>query len=275
MIHPSFENITDDEFFNPYGVNNSMVDFYSKIAKTGVRNVIFGGVWVGIKGNKPLARLINKNNYLKIYSDINKTIHRYNCITYLKLKMAYGREVCINNIFDIFRSTATFRRDVFDSRINSIRVSDGKIYNLIDEIVNTAGLASVVGFDGVVIDATNSNLLGELSSREFNKRVFGYFQDDLEALIKLIRTIKYKFKNLNIIVKLSVISLYFYIFKQKNHIKTICSLNKNIKLEERFNDILKLASTGVDGFEFEFGAYENEFIRTLNGFIDVNVFDTF
>ena len=38
-----FENITDSQFFNICGLKDSFVDFYSNIAKNGVKTIIFGG----------------------------------------------------------------------------------------------------------------------------------------------------------------------------------------------------------------------------------------
>ena len=43
-----FENLTDDCFFNRCGPTNDFVLFYKKIIKSGVKNIILGGVNIGL-----------------------------------------------------------------------------------------------------------------------------------------------------------------------------------------------------------------------------------
>lgn len=270
-----FENLNDDEFFTRIGAKNTLLDFYSVIAKTGVKTIILGGVWIGLKKNnsKNLSKLNCDNQLMKSYRDVVKVIHRNNAKAFLRLIPGYGREIKNNLEFDIFQTTTGYKRGVFDSRLISLRASDGKIYNLINETINTVKLAELVGFDGIVIDATFANLFGELSSKEMNKRVFGYFSNHLELLTKIINQIKKKCKKLKIIVKLSVFSLIFAVFSKNKQIKTLSTIKTNIEFKDRLEDILSLAKCGVDGFEFEFGTYENEFIRTMGPFIPTDIFD--
>jgi len=270
-----FENLTDDAFFTKNEAKDGLVDFYSKIAKSGVETVILGGVWVGLKHNKSLARLYSNNNIMKTFNDVVKVIHRNNSKAYLRIIPAFGREVSGNNLLDIFRVSTGFKRDIFDSRISTLRISDGKIYDLIDEVTRVAELAEVLGFDGIMIDATMSNIFGELSSKETNNRMFGYFQNHLDLLYKMIKEINKKRKSIKLFVKISAFSMIYSAFSAKNQIATTKRFNQKIDLNSRLDDLKRLAKLGVNGFEFSFGLYENEFLRTLNQFIKEDVFDEF
>ena len=56
-----------------------------------------------------------------------------------------------------------------------MRISDNKCSDLVAELARTAVLSEIAGFDGIMIDASLSNIIGELSSSEFNKRIFVFF----------------------------------------------------------------------------------------------------
>ena len=67
-----------------------------------------------------------------------------------------------------------------------LRSSDNKCNELVNEILKIAILTKISGLDGIMIDASFSNLIGELSSQEYNKRIFGYYSNTNDFLKKKI-----------------------------------------------------------------------------------------
>ena len=83
---------------------------------------------------------------------------------------------------------------------------------LVNEFKKIMMMASISGVDGVVIDASFSNLIGELSSQEFNKRIFGYYSKTNDFLSKALKFIDKKDKI--IVLKINLLTLFFYKFRR-------------------------------------------------------------
>lgn len=270
-----FENLTDRQFFDMCGLKNSFVDFYSNIAKNGVKTIIFGGFYIGLKGvNKQYNPHISENaNSVKILKNTIKNIHRFSSNAIIKIIPAYGREINFNKTLNVIKRTASFGYDIDDSRLLTFPISDSMISSIKEELIKLSCLAETIRADGVMIDATLSNIFGELISLEFNRRRFGYHQAGSNILFEIIKQIKKKCKFIKIYVKLSLFSCIYQTFCDKNNIKTLSKIKKIKNNKIIFNILDDLILAGCDGFEFEFGLYENDYLRDFNRFVQPDIFD--
>lgn len=266
-----FENLTDDCFFDYNGVKNEFVEFYKKIIKSDVGLIILGGEKPGLSGGfiKNQARISLDEESVFKYKIITKFAHFNNTKILFNIRPNIGRFYNLNNYKRTLKYGSNFCLDPENRNKLVIRTSDNKCNDLICDISQTVQYSSICGFDGVVIDASLSNIVGELSSVEFNKRVFGYFSSSDDFLTKTLKSINTK--NNFIILKLNVLSLFNY---QKDNIK-LCDINKNINTNIIIKNIKKYIELGVDGFEFVFGRLENEFLTNFNQFEDELLFEEF
>lgn len=268
-----FENITDDQFYNYYGIKESYVDFYTKLAKNKVKNIVLGGIYLTggkrLKEEKPVFRICDFKTYFRLV----KNIHRFNSKVYFKIKPAFGREINFNKTLSIFKRTSSSEKDINDSILPTLPASDSLLHSLINEACEICLYLETMNFDGILIDATFENLFGNISSKEFNKRKFGYFTKESDFLCKMILLIKKKCPKLKIIVKLSLFSFIKETLPNYKSIKTLQNINTNINYDERLNILNNLIKSGASGFEFEFGTYENQFLKTSNKYLPSNLFD--
>lgn len=265
--HFYFENLTDNEFFNANGVENSFMSFYKKITKSGVGTIILGGVYIGKYKNNisNLAKISLDEKIMPAYKQVVQMAHSVKAKIFLKVKSAYGRfNLGVNQSLKI---ASNYGLDRENNQKLLIRISDNKCNEMINDLSQISLLSSIAGFDGIMIDASLENVIGELSSQEFNKRIFGYYSETTDFLKKALRHIQTK--NNTIILKLSVASM---IDKTKLN---YCKLSDNFSFKKFLKDITEYISLGVDGFEFVFGTIENEYLFSFNNYECEYIFEDF
>lgn len=264
-----FENLTDDCFFDISGVKDDFVRFYKRIVKTGVGSVILGGIDMleNSKQYNKTARISLDENIVSSYKEIALFSHSTNCKIYLKVNAGIGR--FLNNKQCQIKQGSSFCLDPQNKQKIVIRTSDNKCNELVNEFKRIVMLASISNLDGVVIDASFSNLIGELSSQEFNKRIFGYYSNTNDFLSKALKGIDKKDKL--IILKISLLTLFS---ANKNSIE-LCKENNSFSEEKLIEDLKNYIRMGVDGFEFVFGRWENEFLTNFNCHQDELLFEDF
>lgn len=266
--HFYFENFTDDYFYTHCGITDNFLLFYKKIIKSGVGQVITGGVNIGINQNKKtnLSRINLDWNIMEKYKEITKFAHSNFCKIFLKIKSVYGR---FNNshygINDI-KTGSNFGTDPENNKKILIRITDNKCNDMINDFSQTVLLSNIAGFDGVMIDCSLDNLIGELTSEEYNKRIFGYYSNCDDFLIKALKRIDGK--NNTIILKINLLSLFVKEIKNANY----CKIFKNFNEEQLIKRIINYIELGVDGFEFVFGTFENCFLNSFNQYEDEFLF---
>lgn len=265
-----FENLTDDCFFDCIGAKKEFVEFYKKIIKSGVGLIILGGVKPGLsaRNNNNQARISLCNETLSKYKIITKFAHSNQSKILLKIEADIGRfnnKINKNNL----KYGSNFCIDPENRRKLVLRTSDNKCNDLVSDISQTVLYSNICGFDGVMIDASLSNIIGELSSIELNKRVFGYYANADDFLTKLLKNINAK--NNYVILKFNVLTLFSYKGKHSNLCEIMQNLNTNIIIK----NLLKYIELGVDGFEFVFGRLENEFLTNFNQFESPLLFEEF
>lgn len=269
--HFYFENLSDDEFFDVSGAKNDFVSFYKKIIKSGVGSVIFGGIYLGLNQKYPnnIARISLEENIMSQYKKINQFAHYFKCKTYLKIKSVYGRYNSFYNNRNNLKIASNYGLDPENHQQLLIRISDNKCSEMTNDLAQSVMLANIAGFDGVMIDASFYNIIGELSSSEFNKRVFGYYSATNDFLKKCLKAIDAK--NNSIILKISLLSLFT---KEKENANLI-KINQNINAERLICNLKEYVKLGVDSFEFVFGVKENEFLNAFNDHEDELLFKNF
>jgi len=264
-----FENLTDDCFFDINGAKDEFVRFYKRITKTGVGSIIFGGInlWKNSKEFNNLARIINDERIVSSYKQISLFAHSYNTKVFLKVNAGIGR-FYITSQKQLTKYGSNFCLAPKNKQKLVIRASDNKCNELVNEILKVMLLVSISNLDGLMIDASLSNLIGELSSQEFNKRVFGYYSNTNDFLKKALKNINKSDKK--IYLKISVLSL----FSQDKSDFNLCE-KQSFNEEKFFNDLKTYIELGVDGFEFVFGRWENNFLTNFNSFQDELLYDDF
>lgn len=281
--HFCFSNLTDSEFFDLSGnVTEKFFDFYESVAKSNVGLICTGGVYVGSdkrNQSKNLSRssypkFFNDAKNLEIYRKTNDAIHSFGSRVFLTLKPTFGRGDYKNQFLKTFNYSIGLYRNVFDSNTMTLRLSDGKISNILKNFVKCVKNISELNFDGVVIDGSNFNIFGELSSTEFNNRFFGNYASDSAFALKLVTDIKKACPDTAIIYKLTVATFIknFYGEKYKD-IKTLKNIsNKAEDFSLLLNFSENLVKCGVDGFMLDFGTFETEFLNDFSPFSAQNLF---
>lgn len=240
--------------------------FYEDICKTGVGIVFTGSVFDGI-----LTRLnrkyYDKDNTRKIkkYSEFINRIHTTGTKIFLNIKPNFGRGISNNCFGRQICLSASFNKLYSEKNGICFRISDGKCNEIIDNICDISDFAYKAKFDGVLIDCSCYNILGEMNSEEFNRRVFGYYSNKNEMLIKIIKNIVSQNKEQIVFVKITLQTMFYEIYG--NDIRKISSLkNIDLKNNDIVSKLIELIKAGADGFVFEMGSYETEFLSEFNEF---------
>ena len=255
--HFYFENLCDQELLTN-DFNDSFATFYKRIAKSGVGIVIFDGSF-------DLNKSVLSEKRDKSSSTI-KLMHNFGCKTILRIKPMFGR---YSNAKAKIKLSSNFGFDPVNNKGLTLRISDGKCNKIIKQICSNIKLSSQLGFDGIMLDATFENIIGELSSQEFNHRIFGYFSETTDFINKVLKNVESK--NELIILKISLLSLYV----EKDSQIELFSISKKISTDKILSDLCSYVNNGVDGFEFVFGKLENEFLNNFNKNEDEYIFKDF
>lgn len=250
------------------GKNNEDIDFsfYEDICKTDVGIVFTGSVFDGIL-TKINRKYYDKDNAKKIkkYNEFVNRIHATGTKIFLSIRPDLGRGISNNYFGREICLSASFNKMYSEKCGTCFRISDGKCNEIIDNICDISEFSYKAKFDGVLIDCSCYNILGEMNSEEFNRRVFGYFSNKNEMLIKTIKNIVSKNNEQIVFVKITLQTMFYEIYG--NDLKKMNSL-KHINLKETniVTNLIELIRAGVDGFVFEMGSYETEFLSEFNEF---------
>ncbi len=279
--HFVFNNFSDnflcDNFGNP---TEKYKEFYTNIAKGDVSLILTGGSYVGTKRTKNISKLPkkfailsgNKKN-ISTFQNIIKEVHVSGAKIFMTLKPIFGRGDLENKFLNIFNYSASFGRNFYDAKMPCIRLSDGKCNELAENFGESASHAIGAGFDGIVVDGTLFNIIGEFSSKEFNRRNFGYYTEQFDLSSRILHEIKKSAGEINILYKFTLSSFLKGVYGvdiAKLH--TLKGIKKSDSKEKTFELLEKLVDFGVDGFIFEFGTYETSFLNDFSQFMQENLF---
>ncbi len=249
-------------------------EFYLKTCSSGVGMVFTEGIFDGKlsfnKGNYLIFHSEN-NGLVNQFKEFNRNVHAFGTKLFLTIKPMAGRG--IKSYRHNYSYSPSFNRSYSDSNYLCARISDGTLNEVVDIYKEIALFAKKSNFDGVMIDATLFNILGEMTSNEFNRRVFGYYSENNELLLKIIKTISENAGEYPIFIKISPCSFIKEIYGENTkRIQSLKKINTENK-EKNFIDLLtELVKTGTDGFIFDFGTYETEFFSSFTEFEGHNLF---
>lgn len=275
--HFFFKNLNDDGFFIDGNICDNFFDYYKNVADSGVGLIATGGFYVGADKCNNSHAVINNDKIIKQkMKNLTTYIHSRGSKIFMTLKSIGGRFDSNNKFLNIFSKSASFNVDYFDTRKYTARISDGELNRIVNEFSVYASLAGEFGFDGLILDFGLENLMGEMISEEFNRRSFGYYSNQMDFAEKVINNIKLINKNLIIYVNYFYDSFFSDIYeKTQKHIKTIknyANFHKNINKFAIFDEFTRL---GINGFLFEFGSKETEFLSDNPPFVNDEFFVDF
>ncbi len=243
-------------------------DFYLRICESDVGTIFTGGVFDGI------LTKINRFYYdkddekkIKLYKDFTDKVHSTGTKIFLKIKPNIGRGYCETYFGKQLGYSATFCSGYSTENSFCFRISDGKCNDICVSTGDVSELAYKSKFDGVLVDCSDYNILGELSSIEFNRRKFGYYSNIDEMQLKIIKEITERNNNQIVLFKITLASLIYEVYgRELKKIKTIKKINLN--KHDIVEKLITLIKNGVDGFVFEVGNFETEFLSKFNEFED-------
>lgn len=274
--HFLFSNLTDEFLYDNLNFpSEKMVEFYQNISKSGIGLIFTGGITAdgnSSKFDKFKSKSCNVRQVENNLNTLTEMVHTSGTKIFLTIKSVYGRADDKNKFMGLFPYSASNINSYKYSRFNCLRASDGRCDRIIDDICEIVRMANSTNFDGVVIDANLFGFIGEMSSIEFNKRNFGYYSEVYDFAVNLTNKIIEKNKDERIIFKITIASLINFVYqKNAKNIKTLRKTRKNQSNNEIFELISKLVNAGVDGFVFNFGTYETEFLSVFNGYENENL----
>ena len=261
-----FHNLTDESLYENSKPTPKFFEFYEKIAKSDVGLILTGGCCANVNKHARCSKknvFIGSKENINYFNEFTKEIHTYGAKIFYTIKSKFGRIDKENKLAGVLSCTPAIVRNYHDSRVLTARFSDEKCNRLIDEFASMAKFAQETNFDGLVIDATINEILGEFSSGEFNKRKFGYFSDISDLSLKILSKINAYCNKFPIIYKINLCSFIHNIYNDIKTIKTLKRINNGLKFAHVLEFLTKLVQTGVDGFIFEFGVKETEFMQNF------------
>lgn len=256
-----------DELFNKNGeINKSTFLFFKKIAKSGVSLICTGGIDV----EKNIDKYTYRNKL--VLKELIDDIHSSGTKIFLTLKTTRGRILRVKK--SMFLTSSNIRREYYSVKKFCVPIFDSRCKKLASAFAESAKFAEETGFDGIVIDGSLSNLLGEMTSTEFNKRVFGYYSNIEDLPNKMMKYINKLSINLPILYKITPYSFFNDCFSL-NKLLSLKGVKFEAKNDKIFNFFKFLVLKGIDGFLFEFGSYENQFLNQFSPLIGQNLYTEF
>lgn len=261
-----FYNFCDNLFDYNGEVNDKFLDFYYDLIESGVALICTSGLNVEAINNN----FSQKN--LNIIHDFISNIHSLGTKIFLSLKTSYGRIARFKN--SEFLISSSFNREYFSAKRFCLPALDSKCNRIAKLFSKMASFANEAEFDGIVIDGTLSNLIGEMTSPEFNRRSFGYFSDIDDMSKKILNNINENVKNMPILYKISPFSFFCDCFSSCK-LLSLNGIKTEMKSNKIFDFLSNLVKLGVDGFIFEFGSRENEFLKDFSPYIGEELYGEF
>ncbi len=260
--HFAFFGFADNLFDKTQQISNEFLSFYKKLQKTEVGLCVTGCLDVE---NENISFLKENRHKLKEFAN---EFHTSGTRLFLGLKTSCGRILADEN--RLFLTASDFYRECRNVTNLCLKAGDGKLKKLAKKFGKAAAFATKSNFDGIFIDGSLSNLLGEMTSTEFNKRIFGYFSNEIDFAAKILKEMGGREAKLPIIYKISVFSFLKECFDDE---KPLSLKGVRLKESDKILDLLaNLVLSGIDGFMLDFGTYENQFLSEFSPLLSKHLF---
>ncbi|MBQ8425955.1 MAG: FAD-dependent oxidoreductase [Clostridia bacterium] len=264
----TFIGYSDDVFFSENSLKQDYYDFYKKILKSNVGLIISGGFSIKNIYDYQNSKIKITENDINNIINFNKYIHSLGTKIFYTIKSEYGRLDYKNKFYNLVNYSASFNKDINNSKLFCMRVSDGQCRETIEIMSDICDFAINLNYDGVLIEGDLYSLVGEMSSREINRRMFGYFSSMSDYSKKLLDKINEKHDKLNILYSFSFKTFVNDIYgKNYKKILSLKYFNEKIAQKDIYKFLTMLVKNGVDGFIFKPGTYETEFLSSQNEYM--------
>lgn len=268
--HFAFINLTDDEFYDNGLINDKYHKFYANLSTKSVGLIVTGGVDVC---NKQTVKNLVSNESVYRHKNLTNIIKCSGCKIFFQLKAQMGRSINNNQFLNCLNYSSSFNRDYNNCNNISVRISDSKCNEIVENIKEVSSFVKKANYDGIYINLEITNLFGEFLSDEFNRRKFGYYQDGFEFIEKIINAINMTGKKPKMMLSVTVDSLFYKTLSNNiKYIKTAKNITKSSNFNKFAEILRKYLFLGVDGFLFKFGCNENEYFSNFNTFESNNLF---
>lgn len=167
MIHSAtYEGMVDKNGFPTEMVKNH----YVRLAKGGVGAIITGFTVVQANGKSgaPMDAMIDDDIYIPAYKEITDAVHAYD--TPIIMQISHCGRQTRSKMTGLPIVAPSALRDAFYSEDMPKELSEGEIYELINNFVAAVVRAQKAGFDGVQLHLAHGYLLSEFLSSYANHR---------------------------------------------------------------------------------------------------------
>ena len=259
-------SLSDAMFYKNNHPTNDLLEFYLKVAKSGVSLIFTASVFIESSKVAKCLKMpffdANNKDYQPYYRLLTDEIHTHGSKIFCTLEADFGRLNSNNKMFNVFNYSASLNRKYDDSRLCCARISDSKLSEMVEQFAEAAKYYLECGFDGILIDGSMNNILGEMSSGEFNRRKFGYYSSKEELPLRIIKKIIKICGKIPLVYKFTISSFLTSVYKNNlDKISTLKNIGKERSIDEVLSFLSSLVKSGVDGFVFEFGIKETEFLH--------------
>lgn len=272
-----FIGFSDEYFISEDGkINDDFFEYYRKVSMCNVGTIFTGGFDLSYKSLIKFSSRLQDKITIEKFKNFTRDIHSFGAKIFMKIKSIFGRGDYNNRLLGVVPFSTNFHKSYFNTNLNSVRLSDKLINNIIDEMANLSVFSSDCGFDGILIDGDLFGLIGEISSPEINKRSLGYFSETHDFITKLLAKILNHNKDTSIFYNISYKTFIDDVFdKEIKNIKTANSFKFKQTLKKFIKNLVQLVNLGVDGFIFNNGTFETEFLSSETELMSDNIFKDF
>ncbi len=168
-------------------VTDIMVASYEALAAGGVGLIIIGQTGIDYPvGYAVRSTAVADDKFIPGLSRLTKTIHNYNCPTFLQLNHTGPSQHLTGSSFQTVSSSTLDENERPEPSYDLAReLTIDEIRDIVDKFALGAERALKAGFDGVEVHGAHSYLIGSFLSRIWNKRQDAYGCQDLVSRARL------------------------------------------------------------------------------------------
>ncbi len=259
-------NFCDNLFDKTKNIDKSFFEIVNTLANSNAALIATSGLDVDGKNNNFEAR------NCKIIGSKLQEIKTNGSKIFLTLKTSLGRAEMFSD--SLFLTSSTMRREFRQVGSFCLPALDFKLRKLAKKFASGATFATKSGFDGIIIDGSASNLLGEMTSQILAKRKLGYFSELIDFPKKILTNIAKNCLKMPILYKITPFLFLKETFSQ-NKILSLPRLKFDEDVNLVFDFMANLVGLGVDGFVIDFGTFENQFLSEYAPSLGQNLFGEF
>ncbi|NLJ71075.1 MAG: FAD-dependent oxidoreductase [Clostridiaceae bacterium] len=187
--------------------NEALSAFYAERAKGGVGLITTGAVPVTGKldptvvdsyGRSVFPQIIDDQSVLSVWADLTDNCHTFSAKIFLTLSAGPGlagtlrgdSEKAGQHFLFVKRPVSPSGGKSYIQNLNTRRLSERKLSQIIENFGKASELAKEVDFDGILIEGGRGALIAQMSDPEINRRKFGSFNNHQTFALEIVRRIR-------------------------------------------------------------------------------------